>query len=117
MLISSSFKLIANHINVSTPTTCRSASALDLSRARLPFIKSPEFRKNSEIQLRLRLAALWLTLLAEVALLGAGIFYLAKSDKMREAESERLLRSAAEGPPTYPSVTLDEALQAFGARR
>ena len=56
-------------------------------------------------------------LLAEVVLLAAGIFWLAKLDKMRETEFEQMFRSAAQGVPPQSAVTLDEALRAFGPRR
>jgi hypothetical protein len=116
MLISRSLKLTDNHANPSTPTTHRSASVIDVSRARLPSVKPAEHRKEAKIQLQIRLAASWLMFSAEVALFAAGIFCLAKLGKMRETESE-LLRSAAEGVPAQSNVTLDEVLQAFGTRR
>lgn len=94
--------LIDNHANVNRPTT--------------PGASSTE-AEESTIQLRFSLAAYWLMLLVEVVLLAAGIFCLAKLDKMRATESEQMFRSAAQGVPPQSAVTLDEALQAFGARR
>jgi hypothetical protein len=116
MLIFRSPQLIDNHANVSTPTAHRSASVIDLSRARLPSVQSAEPGKEAKIQLRLRLAAYWLMVLAEVLLFAAGLFCLAKLGEMRETESKQL-RLATEGVPPQSAVTLDEALQAFGAGR
>jgi|ERR1700722_11203321 hypothetical protein len=117
MIISRSLKLIAHHANVSTPTTHLSASIIDVSRAHLPSVKFAEPGRAAELQLRLRLAAYWLMFFAEVLLLAAGIFCLAKLGKMREIEYEQRRLAAAEGVPPQSAVTLDEALRAFGAGR
>jgi hypothetical protein len=88
MPTSRSLELINNHPNISESTT-----------------------------LRFRLALSWLALFAEVALFAAGIFCLVKCGEMRETESERQLRLAAQGLPAQSAVTLDEALQALDAGR
>jgi hypothetical protein len=116
MPTSGSLDLIDNHAIVSTPTTHRPASVIDVCRVPLPSVRSAEHKKQTKIQQRLRLAAYWLVFLAEVALLAAGIFCLAKLGQMRETEPEQL-RSTTEGAPTQSAVTIDEALQAFGAGR
>jgi hypothetical protein len=115
MLTYRSLKLIDNHAEASTPRTDGSATVIDISRARLPFLKSAEHSKNCKRQMGLRMTAAWLMFLAEVILLAMGVFYVAKLGKMRETESEHL-RSAAEGIPAQGAVTIDEALQAFSAR-
>jgi hypothetical protein len=112
-----SLNLIDNHANVNRPTTLPPLGVADFTDSGQALGASSTEAEESTIQLRFSLAAYWLMLLVEVVLLAAGIFCLAKLDKMRATESEQMFRSAAQGVPPQSAVTLDEALQAFGARR
>jgi hypothetical protein len=112
-----SLNLIDNHANFNRPTTLPPLGVADFTDSGQALGASSTEAEESSIQPRFSVAAYWLMLLAEVVLLAAGIFYLAKLDKMRESESEQMFRSAAQGVPPQSAVTLDEALQAFGARR
>jgi hypothetical protein len=113
--ISRSAKLIDNHANVSEPTILRSVSVIDHSGARLLSLEPATTNKRARIQLRFRLFAYWLMLLAAVVVFAAGMFWLVESRKMRQTESEQA--RLAEGVPAQSAVTLDQALQALGVRR
>jgi hypothetical protein len=115
MTISRSVKLIDNRANVSEPTTLRSVPVIDHSGARLLSLEPAATNKKARIELRLRLFAYWLMLLAAVVIFAAGIFYLVELGKMRQTESEQA--RLAEGVPAQSAVTLDQALQALSVRR
>lgn len=109
--------LIDSHANFNRPTTPPPLGIADFTDSGQARGASSTEVEESTIRLRFSLAAYWLMLLAEVVLLAAGIFWLAKLDKMRETEFEQMFRSAAQGVPPQSAVTLDEALRAFGPRR
>jgi hypothetical protein len=112
--ISRSVKLIDNHANVSEPTTLRSGSVIDHSGARLLSLEPAATNKRARIELRLRLFAYWLMLLAAVVVFAAGIFCLVESAKMRQTESEQA--RLAEDVPPRSTVTFGQALQAVSVR-
>jgi hypothetical protein len=112
-----SLNLIDSHANFNRPTTLPPLGIADFTDSGQARGASSTEAEESTIRLGFSLAAYWLMLLAEVVLLAAGIFWLAKLDKMRETESEQMFRSTAQGVPPQSAVTLDEALRAFGPRR